>query len=72
MSDINVIKTNTLTSWGTDIEFARMETLNSIISDTFFLVLKKGDSYDLDFWHNKAKIFTKTFSSIPDNIRMIM
>ena len=49
-----------------------METVNSEISDTTLLVLKLGDRDDLDFWRNKAKNFTKTFSSIPNNIRKLM
>ena len=37
------------------VKFARMETTNSAIPDTSFLVLKIGDCDDLDFWRNKAK-----------------
>ena len=59
-------------SWVIDLELARMETVNSKIPDTSFLVLKIGDCDDLDFWRNKAKNFTKTFSSILDNIRKVM
>ena len=54
------------------VEFARMETTNSAIPDTSFLVLKIGDCDDLDFWQNKAKNFTKAFSSISDSIRNVM
>ena len=41
---------NASKSWASDIEFARMETANSRIPDTSFLVLKMGDCDDLDFW----------------------
>ena len=62
MLDTHSIKTNTATSWVSEIEFARMETLNSVIPDTFFLILNKGDGND----------FTKAFSSILDSIRKVM
>ena len=51
-SDAHSIKTNASKSWVSDIEFARMETANSIIPDTSFPVLKIGDCDDLDFWRN--------------------
>ena len=34
--DTHSIKTNTAKSWVSDIEFATMETLNSVIPDTSF------------------------------------
>ena len=43
MLDTHSIKTNASKSWVFDIELARMETLNSIIPDPSFLVLKIGD-----------------------------
>ena len=66
-SSENFIQTNALAmkSWVSDLKLARMETLHSEISEPSFVVLKIGDCDDLDFWCNKAKNFTKTFSSIP-------
>ena len=49
LSDTHIIKTNATEPWVTDFELARMETFNSEISDTSFLVLKIGDCDDLDF-----------------------
>ena len=72
MLDTHSIKTNTATSWVSDIELTRKETLNSILLDTSFLILNIGDGNDLDFWQSKARNFTKAFKSIPDKIRKVM
>ena len=40
--DTHSIKTNVSKSWVSDIEFAKMETLNSVITDSYFVVLKIG------------------------------
>ena len=45
-----------------------METANSTIPYTSFLVLNVGDCDDLNFWQK----FTKAFSSILNNIRNVM
>ena len=45
--DTHSIKTNTSKSWVSDIEFARMETLNSRIPDASFLVLKIDEGDDI-------------------------
>ena len=72
MSDTHTVKTNALKSWVLDIEHPRMETMNSIIPGTSLLVLNIGERDDLNFWCNKAKKITKTFSSIPDNIGTVL
>ena len=43
LSDTHVIKSNAAKSLVTDIELTRMETFNSEISETSFLVLKIGE-----------------------------
>ena len=59
LSDTHAPKTNALKSWAADIEFARMETVNSESSETSFLVLKIGDCDDLVFGATKPKILPK-------------
>ena len=60
--DIYSIKTNAAKSWLSDIEFARMETLNSVIPDTSFLVLLRG------YASFAAQTLVIKFKTIPQHV----
>ena len=52
------------------MEFARLETLHTEISDLYFLVLKIFEGEDLQNWHNKCSDFEVTFRKFPNKITL--